>query len=295
MVALLPRSGAIPLLRPFPTVINDEGHPEKINSDQAGHGADAINQRSNTMKQIQLAVALFLVILAVPQVQAGVVYDAAADFSPTNNPNGVWSYGWSSTLGSPFNLDVSSTTVDGLNFWEGPVPGVPYVTYPYICHNGTGSTLIYGGAVQMLPGQLAFHPGPQDQYGVIQFTAPTAGTFLLLTSFTGVDFAGAYGPTATSVHVLVDGSSIFSGLVNGFGAGSGPSFDTTLTLKAGDTVDFAVGFGSRDAYYDDATGITATFSSSVPEPSSMVLAVVAGLTLAGYACLCRPTVIACAN
>jgi hypothetical protein len=291
MVALSPRADTIPLLRRFPTVINDEGHPEKVNSDQAGHGADAINQRSNTMKQIQLAVALFLVILAVPQVQAGVVYDAAADFSPTNNPNGVWSYGWSSTLGSPFNLDVSSTTVDGLNFWEGPVSGVPPVTYPYISHNGTGSTIIYGGTVQMLPGQLAFHPGPQDQYGVIQFTAPGAGTYQLASSFFGVDFVG---PTATSVHVLVDGSSIFSGLVNGFGAGSGPSFDTTLTLKAGDTVDFAVGFGSRDAYYYDATGITATFSS-VPEPSSMVLAVVAGLTLAGYACLCRPTVIACAN
>ena len=57
----------------------------------------------------------------VEQARAGIVYDAAADFSPTNNPNGVWSYGWSSSLGSTFNLDVSSTTVDGLDFWEGPI------------------------------------------------------------------------------------------------------------------------------------------------------------------------------
>jgi hypothetical protein len=72
---------------------------------------------------------------------------------------------------------------------------------------------------------------------VIRFTAPDAGTFVLATSFTGIDFAG---PTTTDVHVLLNGSSIFDGNVDGFGPGSGPSFTTTLTLHAGDTVDFAV-------------------------------------------------------
>ena len=229
------------------------------------------------MKQMLLVMTLALATLAVPRAHGGSVYDAAKDFSSTSNPTGVWSYGSSSTLGSAFNLDVSSATVAGLNFWEGPISGVPPLTYPQIFHNGTGSTITYAGTIQMLPGQLALHPGPQDQYSVIQFTSPAAGTYHLASLFTGIDFRG---PTTTDVHVLLDGSAIFNGSVNGFG--SGPSFATTLTLKAGDTVDFAVGFGSNGNYLFDSTGITATLSS-VPEPSTMVLALVGVLTLAGYA------------
>ena len=37
-------------------------------------------------------------------------YNPAGDFSLAGNPNGVWSYGWSTTLGSAFNLDSSNTT-----------------------------------------------------------------------------------------------------------------------------------------------------------------------------------------
>jgi hypothetical protein len=110
------------------------------------------------------------------------------------------------------------------------------------------------------------HPGPQDQYSVIRFTAPNAGTFVLATSFTGIDV----DQTTTDVHVLHDGSSIFNGNVHGFGSGSGPSFTTTLTLHAGDTIDFAVGYGADGNYFNDSTGISATLSS-VPEPASLIL------------------------
>jgi hypothetical protein len=102
---------------------------------------------------------------------------------------------------------------------------------------------------------------------VIRFTAPNAGSFALDSSFTGLDFVG---PTTTDVHVLLDGSSIFNGIVDGFGAGSGPSFTTTLTLQKGDIVDFAVGYGTNQNYLFDSTGITATLSS-VPEPASVIL------------------------
>jgi hypothetical protein len=217
---------------------------------------------------VALAGILALSLLAGETARAGTIYDAAADFSPTNNPDGVWSYGWSTTLGSTFNLDVSSTTSDGLNFWEGSIStGSPPGLFPDVIHNGTSNTITYTGTVQYLPGQLAMHPGPQDQYSVIRFTAPDAGTFVLATSFTGIDFSG---PTTTDVHVLLDGSAIFNGKVDGFGAGSGPSFTKTLTLRAGDTVDFAVGYGTDGTYFNDSTGITATLSS-VPEPASLVL------------------------
>ncbi len=50
-----------------------------------------------------------------------VSYNPAGDFSLAGNPNGVWSYGWSTTLGSAGNLDSSNTTaysgISGLDGW----------------------------------------------------------------------------------------------------------------------------------------------------------------------------------
>jgi hypothetical protein len=229
-----------------------------------------------TSVRVILVGILALCLLNAEASMAGTLYDAAADFSPTSNPNGVWSYGWSQTLGSTFNLDTTSATIDGLNWWEGPIftGAQPPGSFPLVGHNGTTSPITFGGTAEAQPGQLWMHPGPQDQFSVIRFTAPDAGTFVLATSFTGIDFAG---PTRTDVHVLLDGSSIFNGNVDGFGPGSGPSFTTTLTLHAGDTIDFAVGDGTHGTYNNDSTGITATLSS-VPEPASLILLV---LGLAG--------------
>src|SRR6185437_5984835 len=49
------------------------------------------------------------------------VADVAADFSSTSNPTGVWSYGWSMTLGSPFILSRSPAVREGLDTWRGNV------------------------------------------------------------------------------------------------------------------------------------------------------------------------------
>ena len=42
-------------------------------------------------------------------------------------------------------------------------------------------------------------------------------------------------------------------MVNGYGPGSGPNIDQTVLLDAGDTLDFAVGYGANGNYYDDTT------------------------------------------
>ena len=99
---------------------------------------------------------LTLSLLSGETARAGTIYDAAADFSPTNNPNGVWSYGWSQTLGSMFNLDTTSTTSDGLNFWEGPInTGSPPGSFPLVGYNGTTGPITFGGTVEVQPGQLS--------------------------------------------------------------------------------------------------------------------------------------------
>jgi hypothetical protein len=183
-------------------------------------------------------------LVAVPaQAQA---YDAAADFSATDNPNGAWSYGWSPTLGGVLNLYVHHDNVAGVDFWRDQ-------TDPNVSHNSSGSRIRIG-TVTWPPGQLAFHPGPFGEYAVIRWTAPADGFIAILAGFVGLDFVG---PTTTDVHVLYNDASIFDGEVTGFGEGSGPSFRTIVYVSAGDTIDFAVGDGDDGTYNYDSTGIDA--------------------------------------
>src|SRR5262245_5496133 len=70
-----------------------------------------------------LAIFTLLAILAVaaPTAHAGSVYDAAADFSIISNPNGVWSYGYETSLGSTFLLydetHINWERTSGLDAW----------------------------------------------------------------------------------------------------------------------------------------------------------------------------------
>ena len=104
------------------------------------------------------------------------------------------------------------------------------------------------------PRQLAFHPGPSGEFSVIRWTAPTTATVSIAGSFTGTDCCA----TTTDVHVLRNGVSLFDNSVNGFGATV--SFSATVSIQAGDTIDFIVGFGSDGNFFNDSTGLDAVIS-----------------------------------
>ncbi|MEG4167427.1 hypothetical protein QUB69_08385 [Microcoleus sp. AT13-A6] len=115
---------------------------------------------------------------------------------------------------------------------------------------------------------------PADLLSIVRWIAPEAATYSLATMFTGLDHVG---PTTTDVHVLHNNIVLFSNLINGFGASSTKSFATAGTVQAGDTIDFAVGYGSNQTYLFDSTGLDATISTtppavseSVPEPSTVL-------------------------
>src|SRR4051795_4069447 len=113
----------------------------------------------------------FVLNLAGPPVVSGQVFDPAADFSATNNPNGVWRYGRTNTLGSSFLADTSQQDPSGLSFWVGGVTtGSPPGSFPYVAHNGTNSTITYLGYLPYPPRRLGMPPGPGGQYSVIRFT-----------------------------------------------------------------------------------------------------------------------------
>jgi len=215
------------------------------------------------------APAFGLVLLAAgltARPAAAQTYDAAGDFSATTNPNGVWSYGYEDTLGGAFNLYTAqfapTATTKGWN--DDISASVPLV----IKNFGTAPDASFADLV-LQPGQLAFHPGPQDQFSVVRFTAAQAGLYSLTSGFVPVTTDG----TTTDVHVLENGLSLFDGNVSGaYTAPNGASYSNAgLSLRAGDTVDFAVGYGADGNYGSDSTGISATLiAAPVPEASTTV-------------------------
>ncbi|MBX3112083.1 MAG: PEP-CTERM sorting domain-containing protein [Fimbriimonadaceae bacterium] len=212
------------------------------------------------MKRI-LAAALVL----SPLSSFATVYDAHTDFSLATNPNGVWSYGYANTLGGSFtSFDQTSTGsydrwftgIDSLGVYD-TVSGVTF------------STLVVPAA------QLWMHPGPNAQYAVLRFTAPTTATYNLSAGFFGVDNVG---PTTTDVHVSHNNVLVFSGVVNSFSSSPTTGYVAPLSLSAGDTVDVAVGTNGN-GYVFDSTAVNLSLES-VPEPTSL-------LALGGLALLVR--------
>ena len=197
---------------------------------------------------------------------AAQTYDAAGDFSATMNPNGVWSYGYENTLGGPLNLYTAqfNPTTDIAGWNNNIASDVPLVMKNF----GTTTDSSFADIV-LQPGQLAFHPGPSGQFSVVRFTAAQDGLFSLVSGFVPVTTDG----TTTDVHVLENGLSVFDGNVSGtYNDSGGTSYnDGALILSAGETVDFAVGYGTDGNFYQDATGLSATLTPApVPEASTTV-------------------------
>jgi hypothetical protein len=117
---------------------------------------------------------------------------------------------------------------------------------------------------------LNMHPDPGGIASDVRWTAPSNGTYSIAGLFEGVDYAG---PTTTDVHILLNGSSLFADNINSYLVPS--KFSLVESLSAGDTIDFAVGFGTDGNYLFDSTGlagsITGTTASGVPEPATTFL------------------------
>jgi uncharacterized repeat protein (TIGR03803 family) len=185
------------------------------------------------------------------------LFDPAAQFSVASDPNGVWTYGYSLILGSPLILyDTPFNLGDGFVGWEAAIfmgPPTMAMSPPTIGYNTTSNTLpIVDDTPVIFLGTLVLHPGPDGQYSVLRFTAPLAGQYDLTGSFFGQDIVG----TTTDVHILTNGVAVLNGEVTGYGTGTGPSFNFTAALNAGDFLDFAVGYGVNNNYFDDSTGLS---------------------------------------
>src|SRR5437016_2736184 len=117
----------------------------------------------NLFKTLAMAIGILLLIpqagSAQTQDPATPDYDSVKDFSIISNPNGVWSYGWQSPLGSPLNLYTvtDTTSVSGMSAWL--ESGTYSANPPYVAHNDT-SNVICGSTFCAPPSYLHVHPGP---------------------------------------------------------------------------------------------------------------------------------------
>jgi hypothetical protein len=68
------------------------------------------------------------------------------------------------------------------------------------------------------------------------------------------------------VRILHKGAQVGSGSVNGFGAQA--TYDFSVSVTAGDTIDFTVDYGSNNTYNGDSTGLSASIIPTSTPPTS---------------------------
>jgi hypothetical protein len=248
---------------------NVHRHATAVTSTSTHKRSPAMSSLNKSTVTSTFATLFCLAALGFPH--AASAYDAAGDFSSTSNPDGVWSYGSSTSLAGTFVLDTTNTASFhglGLSGWLVNNPSTDFA--PYVIHNGTASPITYVNTTWQ-PGQLALNPGG-SAYALVRWTAPSSGLYDINATFSGLSSIGA----STDVHILLDNVSIFNSAVNGSPAPT--SYSGIQSVLAGDRIDFAVGFGGNGNDQEDVTGLSATITA-VPEPGTL------GLVVTGLGCL----------
>jgi hypothetical protein len=217
--------------------------------------------------------ALFGAASAHALVDPSTHYDNANDFSTAQNPNGVWSYGYSFSVGGTFNaFTTSQTAPNGLQSWY--TPSLYELGTPAAYRNSSLDPITNVSAT--IAGlEAGFHPGPTS-LAIYRFTAPAAGSYSVDAFF----FTQDTNATGVDVYVLKNGgTTLFSAPVAHAGADTYAYWNGSVTLAAGGTLDFAV--GNAGSFLYDSTGLGVQIAA-VPEPQTYALFGV-GLALVGAA------------
>ncbi len=210
--------------------------------------------------------------LIAPTSQAGAaVYNAAADFSLSANPNGVWSYFYSNTL-LPDTLSPGTYQA----WWSGQAVPNSIIVGRAVSGSTSNGTVQFGTSYLTMD--------PESQTVDVRFTAPSAGTYTITGEFFGADNQNNCGGNCAAHPVLITES--LSGTIFGPETISTYlqtyTFSLTETLAAGELVNFIAETGTSGgcSYCNLSTGLEATISST-PLPSTWVM-ILAGLLGLGF-------------
>ena len=226
------------------------------------------------MIRVLVAAGAALLIGAAP-LRADVVFNAVADFSIANNPNGVWTYGVGTPGGAitPFSFSDTGTIVAGgtpLPAWSSP--GSPF-SVPAVYVNDTGGLLSEGTATWGY-NAMFLHPGQSAaEAAAIRFTAPSTGVYsYYAVAFLADSNTAGVGFSDFRNDALLEGRSVMTWN----GRRSVTRGATTIALAAGDTMTF---FVDPDAdFYSDTVGFQGRFTlreatppTGIPEPATFAL------------------------
>jgi hypothetical protein len=153
------------------------------------------------------------------------------------NPDGVWSYGYSSGFTNPTAL-YDKAVRNGINgpnakYWLSSTVSVG--TSPAAEFND--GPAYNDGNVDLLANEFLLVSGIGGQYSNLVFTAPAGGEYSIAGNFRGAQYG-----VGTVVGIVANGKVVFSSSVTS--AGQLVPFNITLNLQAGNTVAFSVGPGS---------------------------------------------------
>ncbi|HEY6945140.1 MAG TPA: hypothetical protein VI431_08360 [Candidatus Acidoferrum sp.] len=168
-------------------------------------------------------------------------YQPAASFergwTSRRNPNGVWSYGYSSGFTNPITI-YDKAVQNGINgpnaqYWLSSSPDTVGTSPAAEYNNGPAMN---DGNIGFLPNEFLLVAGIRGQYSDLIFTAPAEAEY----SIAG-DFRGAQYGVGTVVGIVAGGKVLFSSRVTSMD--EHVPFQITLPLQAGNTVVFSVGPG----------------------------------------------------
>jgi hypothetical protein len=209
------------------------------------------------------SILILTVSLGIASASSAQTYDALADFSTTQNPNGVWTYAYSTNLAGPLYVYPDTYVLGGAYDWGDNAIGL----LPHVAYNPLSN-----GPVGAIPANcMLIHPGPENQFSHCVWTAPTAGAYNIQASFTSISYGAPHG------YILENGTSIGDSDLTEE-VPQTYSF-ASVALAAGDTIDAAIGVGSNNYYSNDETvfSLTITGTSTAPAIGPAVPGIFRGL------------------
>lgn len=274
-----------------------------------------MNRPSGRWKTLLTALALAACATSFASAQT---WNLASDFSTAASDNGQWQYGcyledsYNGSVGPWYSFGSywgPYPVVEHLYQW-GNANDTSYIVGG-VLHNPDGAAATYdlGGEghydLWLQPGEVGLWAAAWgDRYSpVVRWTAPAAMTVSIDALFTG-----RTNYVSLDVHILLNGDQtdmvegdvmpvftgthLLDGVIDGnygcvelgiasFGTTTSYSYSNTITVAAGDHLDFVLGYGPGGGNGTDVVGLSATISQ-VPEPSAIILLVAAGLGLVVY-------------
>jgi hypothetical protein len=174
-----------------------------------------------TAQRLRDLALLVLLVLTGPACAAP-LYDAVADFSTTQNPNGVWTYGsGSGSAFTPFTQTLPSA-------WVGH--DIPAATAQQF-NTTSASITLDTGRLRLLP-TVAGLPNNLTQDATVRWTAPAAGSYSIIAHLESLAGAGGTSPVVT---LYQNNTSLETAALS---SGFPLDFNRTLTFNTGDTLDF---------------------------------------------------------